>query len=160
MPFNRSLADGPFHAPLVDPRHPPQVDLFSLSWTRGHLKAIADYYDLGTLPISVGGREIIDGIGGVSYFHPYAELQISDGLKGPWETIGQSPAGDSGTAATVLLRPNAPQTHKFPHNTYCAFDVGPFRPWVEKAKYGRVVLRGGEESQVVALVDLLPPKTK
>lgn len=81
-------------------------------------------------------------------------------MKGPWKTIGQSPAGESGTAATVSMKPNAPKSRKFPHNTFCAFDMDPFRPWVEKAKYGRVVLRGGEGSQVIALVDLLPPKEK
>lgn len=71
--FNKSLADGPLHAPLVDPLSPPQIDLFSLSWNGEHLECVADYYNLGTRPIRVEGREIIDSIG-VSYFHPYAEL--------------------------------------------------------------------------------------
>lgn len=158
-PFNKSLADGKLHAPLVDPLYPPQIDLFSLSWNGSHLTSSADYYNFGTEPIRVKGREIVDSIG-VSYFHPYAELQVSAEMKGPWKTIGRSPAGALGAAATVLMQPNAPKTHKFPHNTFCAFDMDPFRPWVEKAKYGRVVLRGGEESQVIALIDLLPPKTQ
>jgi|ERR1043166_1685851 hypothetical protein len=155
-PFNKSLADGPLHAPLVDPLSPPPIDLFSLLWNGQHLKASADYYDLATLPTRVEGRDINNSIG-VTYFHPYAKLQISDEMKGPWKTIGESPASNLGTAATVVMLPNAPKVRKFPHNAFCMFDMDPFRPWVQKAKYGRVVLRGGEESQVIALVDLLPP---
>jgi hypothetical protein len=125
--FNRSLPDGPLHAPLVDPLYPPQIDLFNLLWNGEHLSADADYYNLGTEPIRVEGREILDSIG-VSNFHPYAELQVSDEMKGPWKTIGHSPAGESGTAATVSMKPNAPKSRKFPHNTFCAFDMDPFRP--------------------------------
>ena len=154
-PFNKSLANGKLNAPLIDPNYPPQLALFMLSLSYNHLSADADYYNFQSDDVKVEGREVEGSLS--SEFHPHAVLEVADRMDGPWKTIGVSPPADGGRAVSVIMKPNAPKAGKYPRNRYCTIDMDPFRPWAYKAKYGRVVLQGGENSQIIALIDLLPP---
>ena len=54
--------DSGIASPLVDPKHPPTLELIFLSWIGGRLSVTGDYHNLTSTPIQVKGREIVDSL--------------------------------------------------------------------------------------------------
>jgi hypothetical protein len=144
----------------IDPRHPPTLALWLLSFGSGQLIGLADYFNLSSTEVVLHGRKIVDPIGDAERFYPYASLEVSDQKDRDWRVIGGSPEQGKGVEmATVMVPirigvPN-PQAER---NEACVTDMNPFRAFVGKVRYGRIVLKDGGTSQVIVLTDLLPPK--
>jgi hypothetical protein len=156
--FVKRLDSGPLASDLPDPRRPPQLQLWLLSWNHNRLRVSADYHNLGAHPIDVPGLEIENKPMECWDFYPYATLEVSDEKDGGWRTLGSSPSKE-GRTLSVSMVPNSLWQHpRGPENRTCYVELDAWRPLIGKVRYGRVVLRNGETSQTIVLTDLLPPK--
>lgn len=155
--FIKPLDFGPLETEKPDPRRPPLLQLWLLSWNYNHLSVSADYHNLGAHPIDVSGVEIENKPTGSWDFHPYATLEVSDDKNGGWKAVGTSPTKD-GRPVSVSMVPNSLWQHpRGPENRTCYVELDAWQPLIGKVRYGRVVLRNGETSQTIVLTDLLPP---
>jgi hypothetical protein len=159
-PFVRRFDFGLWATPFVDDDHPPVLELFILSGGR-KLMVSAEYHNRNSLEAKkVEGRQIVEWAGYPPFFWPYASLEVSNQWERDWTVIGSSPPGAEGTEAVVLMYPDkaAYVERSAPASPSCKVDLTPFRKFIGKFKYGRVVLRSGGASQTIVLTDLLPPE--
>jgi hypothetical protein len=160
-PFILNFEFGRKATAFVDPDHPPVLELTGVTWNLRMLKGFADYHNLNSSePKKIEGRHIVEWQGYPPLFWPYARLEVSNQWEGEWTVIGSSPPGTEGTDAVVLMYPDraAHVDRSAPNNSSCEVDLTPFREFIGKFKYGRVVLRSGGTSQTIVLTDLLPPE--
>ena len=108
----------------------------------------------------VEGRQIAEWWTDRPLFWPYARLEVSNEREGGWTVIGASPPGTDGTETVVLMYPEKATyvERSAPTSRSCLVDLTPFRKFIGKFHYGRVVLRSGGASQTIVLTDLLPPE--
>jgi hypothetical protein len=144
----------------INPLKPPRLSVSFLIGDSVELTASADYINLGTKRVRLHGRMIKDRTGGARRFYPYARLEVSDQSDRGWEVIGRSPSATSGVPRIAVMVPVKlgvanPQAKT---NESCMIDMNPFRKYVGKFRYGRIVLKDGGTSQVLGLNELLPPK--
>jgi hypothetical protein len=159
-PFIVNFEFGRKATPFVDPDHPPVLELTGVSWNLRRLMAIAHCHNLDSSePKKVEGRQIVEWWTDGPLFWPYARLEVSNQWEGEWTVIGSSPSGADGTEVVVLMYPDKAVhvDRSAPNNSSCEIDLTPFREFIGKFKYGRVVLRSGGASQTIVLTDLLPP---
>jgi hypothetical protein len=159
--FVRSFDFGRWATPFVDPGHPPVLELVSLSWDRHRLMAGAFYHNSDSSdPKKVEGQQIVEWWTDGPLFWPYASLEVSNEPGKGWTVIGSSPPRTDGTDKVVLMYPDkaAYVERTAPDNPTCQIDLTPFREFIGKFQYGRVVLRSGGASQTIVLTDLLPPE--
>jgi hypothetical protein len=160
-PFIVNFEFGRKASPFVDPDHPPVLELTGVTWNLRTLKGFAEYHNCDSSePKKVEGRQIVEWQGYLPFFWPYVRLEVSNQWEGEWTVIGSSPSGTDGTEAVVLMYPDraAHVDRSAPSNSSCELDLTPFREFIGKFKYGRVVLRSGGASQTIVLTDLLPPE--
>lgn len=160
-PFNRSFEFGRWATPFVDDNRPPVLELTGLVWDGRVLWVSAHYHNRGsTEPKYIQGRQIDNEHLGGSSFWPYARLEVSNDRDKQWSVVGSSPSREDGTEVTVPMYPDkaAYVERAMPASPTCDIDLSPFRAFIGKFRYGRVVLEGGGESQFVVLADLLPPE--
>jgi hypothetical protein len=159
--FFRSFDSGRWATPFVDRKHPPVLELISLSWDRRRLWAGAFYHNNDSAdPKKVEGQQIVEWWTNGPLFWPYASLEVSNKPEKDWTVIGSSPPRTDGTDEVVLMYPDkaAYVEHTAPDSPVCQVDLTPFRELAAKFKYGRVVLRSGGASQTIVLMDLLTPE--
>lgn len=159
-PFSLRFDFGRKATPFVDPHQPPILELTDVSWNLRRLMALAEYRNLDSSQAKkVEGRHIVEWQGYSPWFWPNARLEVSDQPEGEWTMIGSSPPETGGTDTVVLMYPDkaAYVDRSAPESPTCHVDLTPFREFIGKFKYGRVVLRSGETSQTIVLTDLLPP---
>jgi hypothetical protein len=159
--FVRSFDFGRWATPFVDPDHPPVLELSTLSWDLRRLMAGAFYHNRDSSePKKVEGRQIVEWWTDGPLFWPYVRLEVSNDLEEGWTVIGSSPPGTGGTDTVVLMYPDraAYVEHSAPASLTCRVDLTPFRAFIGKFKYGRVVLRSGGASQTIVLTDLVSPE--
>jgi hypothetical protein len=158
--FVRSFDFGRWATPSVDPEHPPVLELVSLSWDGRRLMAGAFYHNRDSSdPKKVEGQHIVEWWTDGPRFWPYASLEVSNEPEKGWTVVGSSPPRTNGTEAIVLMYPDqrAYVEHTAPDSPTCQVDFTPFREFIGKFRYGRVVLRSGGATQTIVLADLLPP---
>jgi hypothetical protein len=158
--FVRRFDFGRWATPFVDPDRPPVLELITLSGG-STLRAGAFYHNSDSSEAKkVEGRQIAERWTDGSLFWPYARLEVSNEREGSWTVIGSSPPGTDGTEAVVLMYPDraAYVERSAPASPGCEVDLTPFREFIGKFQYGRVVLRSGGASQIIVLTDLLPPE--
>lgn len=158
--FERPLDAGAITGEPIDYARPPTLAIWLLTWGSGHLDADAHYFKLTPGKVTLHGRRIKDPTGGARRFYPYSRLEVSNEMHRGWKVIGRSPAAGQGAETTAVIVPIKigvanPQAKR---NEGCVIDMNPFRPFVGKFRYGRVVLKDGGASQTLALDDLLPLK--
>jgi hypothetical protein len=159
-PFVRRFDFGRWATPFVDPDRPPILELVTLSGGP-RLMAGAIYHNRDSSDAKkVEGRQIIEWWTDGPLFWPYASLEVSNELVGDWPVIGSSPPGTDGTETVVQMYPDkaAYVEHTAPTSPSCRVDLTPFREFIGKFQYGRVVLRSGGASQTIVLTDLLAPE--
>lgn len=157
-PFVRRFDFGRWATPFVDDARPPVLELITLSGGP-RLMTGAVYHNQDSEAKKVEGRQIVEWWTDGPLFWPYASLEVSNEWEGDWSVIGSSPPGTDGTETVVLMYPDkaAYVEHSAPASPSCRVDLTPFRKFIGKFQYGRVVLRGGGASQTIVLTDLLPP---
>ncbi len=156
--FVRRFDFGRWATPFVDPDRPPVLELITLSWDRRRLMSGAVYHNQDSSEAKkVEGRQIALWVTAGPLFWPYASLEVSNEREGDWTVIGSSPPGTDGTETAVLMYPDkaAYVEHSAPTSPSCRVDLTPFREFIGKCQYGRVVLRSGGASQTIVLTDLL-----
>jgi hypothetical protein len=159
-PFVRSFDFGRWATPFVDPERPPVLELITLSGGP-RLMTGAVYHNRDSSDAKkVEGRQIAEWWTDGPLFWPYASLEVSNEREKGWAVIGSSPPGIDGADTVVLMYPDkaAYVEHSAPAGPICRVDLTPFREFIGKFKYGRVVLRSGGASQTIVLTDLLPPE--
>jgi hypothetical protein len=158
--FFRSFDFGRWATPFVDPDRPPVLELITLSGG-STLRASAFYHNTDSSEAKkVEGRDIVEWNGYPPRFWPYARLEVSNEWEGNWTVIGSSPPGTESTETAVLMYPDqaAYVQRSAPESRICEVDLTPFREFIGKFKFGRIVLRSGGTSQTIVLTDLLPPE--
>lgn len=158
--FEKRLDSGAIAGEPIDPSRPPPLAIWLLTSGSGHLDADADYFKLTPGKVTLHGRRIKDPTGDARRFYPYARLEVSDEPDRGWRVIGRSPKAGPGVETAVVIIPVKigvanPEAKR---NETCVIDMNPFRPFVGKFRFGRVVLKDGGASQTLVLSDLLPPK--
>jgi hypothetical protein len=141
--FVRSFDFGHLATPFVDPDRPPVLHLISVSGGR-RLMGSAIYHNRDSSEAKkVEGRQIVEWQGYPPLFWPYARLEVSNKPEGDWTVIGSSPPGTDGTETVVLMYPDeaAYVERSAPASPSCQIDLTPFREFIGKFQYGRVVLR-------------------
>jgi hypothetical protein len=159
-PFVRRFDFGRWATPFVDDDHPPVLELVTLSGGP-RLMTWAEYHNRDSSEAKkVEGRQIAEWWTDGPLFWPYARLEVSNQREGDWTVIGASPPGTDGTETVVLMYPEKPAyvDRSAPTSRSCLVDLTPFRIFIGKFQYGRVVLRSGGASQTIVLTDLLPPE--
>jgi hypothetical protein len=159
-PFGRRFDFGRWATPFVDDDRPPVLELFGLSGGP-RLRATAIYHNRDSSEAKkVEGRQIVEWWTDGPLFWPYARLEVSNETEGGWTVIGSSPPGPDGTETVVLMYPDraAYVERSAPASPGCEVDLTPFREFIGKFQYGRIVLRSGGASQTIVLTDLLPPE--
>jgi len=159
--FVRRFDFGRWATPFVDDDCPPVLELFTLSWDGRRLMTWADYHNRDSSEAKkVEGRQIAEWWTDGPLFWPYARLEVSNEHEGGWTVIGESPPGTDGTETVVLMYPEKATyvERSAPTSRSCLVDLTPFRKFIGKFHYGRVVLRSGGASQTIVLTDLLPPE--
>jgi hypothetical protein len=159
-PFEKPLDAGAITGEPIDFTRPPPLAISHLTSDSAHLDAHADYFKLTPGKVTLHGRRIKDPVGDALRFYPYARLEVSDEPDRGWRVIGCSPMAGQGVETSAVMVPVKigvanPQAKR---NATCVIDMNPFRPFVGKVRYGRVVLKDGGASQTLGLIDLLPPK--
>jgi hypothetical protein len=157
-PFVRRFDYGRLATPFVDPDRPPVLELVVFSWDGRELVVSAHYHNsVSSEPQKVKGRQIVGRYTDGPLFWPYASLEVSNQWEGHWTVIGSSPSGTNGTETVVLMYPDkaAYVERSVPASPSCQIDLTPFREFIGKFQYGRVVLRSGGGSQTIVLTDLL-----
>jgi hypothetical protein len=94
--------------------------------------------DRVTLEVQTDGEE----------FWAIVTLQVGDDVNGPWEMIGSSARGGEVIKLKVDSAASSPQLK---------VDLEAYRPFIEKHKFGRILLKSGEGA-VFELADLQRPK--
>jgi hypothetical protein len=158
--FGRRFDFGRWATPFVDDDRPPVLEFIFLSGGR-RLEVTAEYHNRDSSEAKkVEGREIVQWQGYPPWFWPYARLEVSNQWEGGWTVIGSSPPGTDGTETVVLMYPDqaAYVERSAPASPPCHVDLTPFREFIGKFQYGRVVLKSGGASQTIVLTDLLPPE--
>jgi hypothetical protein len=158
--FVRSFDFGRWATPFVDPDRPPVLELITLSGG-STLGASALYHNTDSSEAKkVEGRDIVEWWTTGPRFWPYARLEVSNQCEGNWTVIGSSPPGTDGTETAALMYPDqaAYVARSAPQSRICEVDLTPFREFIGKFQFGRVVLRSGGTSQTIVLTDLLPPE--
>lgn len=159
--FNRSFYYGRWATPFVDDDQPPVLELSNLSWNGRRLMVSAIYHNRNSSEAKkVEGRQIVEWWTDGPLFWPYVRLEVSNQWEGDWTVISSSPPGTDGTETVVLMYPDkaAYVERSAPASPSCQVDLTPFREFIGKFKFGRVVLRSGGASQTIVLTDLLPPE--
>jgi len=158
--FTKPLDQAVRYGQTIDPLNPPPLSVWELIGDSEELTATADYINLGKKRVTLHGRKIKDATGDEERFYPYVRLEVSNQTDRGWEIIGASPPEMAGVPVTVKMVPVkigvANPTAK--SNPSCMIDLNPFKKFVGKFRYGRIVLEGGGVSQVLGLNDLLPPE--
>jgi hypothetical protein len=161
-PFVRSFHFGQWATPFVDPDRPPVLQLSTMSWNLHRLMVSASYHNRDSAEAKkVEGRQIAEQWTDGPLFWPYVRLEVSNEWEGDWTVIGSSPPGADGSEAAVLMYPDqrAYVERSAPESPSCHVDLTPFREFIGKFKYGRVVLQSGGASQTIVLTDLVARKT-
>lgn len=158
--FVKRLDFGDLKTALAHPLYPPTIEFFAVCWNRSEFYASADYHNLTSGSVRIEGREISSDTGESQRFFPYATLEVSDSKDGEWKSIGNSPSITRGVAATRTMAPNSLRDNVYHRDTNpsCYFEMEAFRPLIGKVSYGRIVLKNGDISQILALSDLLPQR--
>ena len=137
----------------------PQVLLDSIFWNGVRLRGNCTYHNTGSFPVAVEGREIESKSPPGADFYPESSLQVSNDVVGEWKTIGTSPSPDRGKAISVSMAPlgGLNELIRSEANRPCLVELDPFRPFIGKFMYGRLLLKNGAQGRIFALDDLLPP---
>jgi hypothetical protein len=160
-PFVRRFDIGRSATPPVDTARPPVLEFITLSWDLRRLMTGAVYHNQDSSEAKkVEGLHIVEWQGYPPLFWPYASLEVSNEREGGWTVVGSSPPGTDGTETVVMMYPDkaAYVEHTAPASPSCQIDLTPFRKFIGKFRYGRVVLRSGGASQTIVLTDLRPPE--
>lgn len=158
-PFIVDFQFGQKATPFVDPEHPPILELTGVTWNLRRLKGYAEYHNLDSSETKkVEGRQIAEKGTDGTLFWPYARLEVSNQWEGEWAAIGWSPVETDGTEDVIVMYPDKAVyvDRSAPKRETCYIDFSPFREFIGKFKYGRVVLRSGGASQTIVLTDLQP----
>jgi hypothetical protein len=83
----------------------------------------------------------------VGILWPKVKLEVQDGTTGRWVRI--APASIPGKKITVTVRPGS--------NVDLFVELDPFSPFINKSKFGRIILTNGQASEF-QLKYLLPPQ--
>lgn len=87
---------------------------------------------------------------GEDKFWPRAQLLVADDINGGWERIGKTPL--LWYWSHFSMRPNT-------YYDQFRVDLGPFRTFVDKYNWGKIVLENGEAA-TFSLQQLLPPEQR
>jgi hypothetical protein len=140
------------HGYLADPLGEGPFFISGLSFSGGHLRALAGYVDPDAKsPTTIEGTRTPKKFSSEEEFWASATLQVSNDPKGEWKTVGQS--ATPGTSAIITIE----TADKFVTNFSVGIDT--LRPMIGKYGYGRAVLRNGKTA-AFELFDLLPPKDR
>lgn len=93
----------------------------------------------------IGAVELHGKMGSDGLFQPIAKYEVAIGPN-KWRTLGQS----SKTSDSTAIRIDSVASHAM-----LEIDMDPFRPMIDKYRWGRIVLENGE-STTFSLDDLLP----
>jgi hypothetical protein len=157
--FTKPLDQAVKYGQPINPLTPPLLSVWELIGGSEELTAMADYINLGKKRVTLQGRKIKDTTGDEERFYPYARLEVSDQIDHAWKIIGDSPPQMAGAPVAVTMVPIkiGVANRKAGSNPSCMVDLNPFKKFVGKFRYGRIVLKNGGASQVLGLNDLLPP---
>ena len=137
-----------WQAHLINPEDRTRFGLVSISAGRDYFEGTAEFenYIKGNpdpAPAVIKGARLPNGS-----FWPFATLQVSDSMEGPWQTIGRSAV--AGEPATITVAAGKIISD-------LAIDLSAFRPVRRQKRWGRIVLETGDDA-VIELKELLPPR--
>ena len=127
------------------PYEPFEVELIGSS--HGHLFGTASYRDYRNerLPVTINGS--VDDLG---RFWPDTSAAVASDFDGPWESIKQSAQGGYRAIFTVTV--SSP-------NIMLYLNLDNFRPYVEKKRFARLLLKNGSAA-TFRLDDLAGPQAE